>query len=60
MGVLAQFEILPEGYIQQMNSILAFPGETTEELTRAVNRMRTAWQEVAACAGELYKPKFNL
>jgi predicted nucleotidyltransferase len=60
MEVMAQFAILPARYIQQVTGILAHPGETIEELTRAVAQMRAVWQGVAALAGDDYRPKFNL
>ena len=60
MEVMAQFAILPAGYIQQITSVLAHPGETIDELTRAVAQMRAVWQGVAALAGDDYRPKFNL
>ena len=60
MQTMAAFPILPEGYIAAVNRILACPGGTTEELTRAVGELWQAWRGVAALAGDLYQPRFNL
>jgi hypothetical protein len=60
MEVMANFAILPDGYIQQITGILAHPGETADELIHSVAQMRAAWQSVVACSGAYYQPKFNL
>jgi hypothetical protein len=60
MEVIANFTILPDGYIGQIMGILAHPGETVEELIHSVAHMRAVWQSVVACSGEYYQPKFNL
>ena len=60
MKTMAAFSVLPEGYIAQVNQILARPGSTPDELARAVSDLGQAWRGVAALAGDLYQPKFNL
>jgi hypothetical protein len=60
MEHMATFPILPEGYIAQINRILAHPGDTAEELAHSVGDLGQAWRGVAALAGDLYRPKFEL
>ena len=60
MKTMAAFSVLPEGYITQVNQILACPGSTPGELTQAVSDLGQAWRSVAALAGDLYQPKFHL
>jgi len=60
MKTMAAFSILPEGYIVQVNQVLARPGNTPGELTQAVGDLGQAWRSVAALAGDLYQPKFHL
>ena len=60
MKTMAAFSFLPEGYITQVNQILARPGSTPGELVRAVSDLGQAWRSVAALAGDRYQPKFNL
>jgi hypothetical protein len=60
MEVMARFSILPEDYIQELTGILAHPGKTVPELSNTVEKMRSVWYGVVACAGDSYQPKFNL
>jgi len=60
MERLAAFPILPEGYIAQIKRILANPGSTVAELSRSVSDLGQAWCGVAALAGEMYQPRFQL
>jgi hypothetical protein len=60
MESMAAFPILPEGHIVQVNRILACPGSTAGELTQSVSAFGQIWRGVAALAGELYQPKFDL
>jgi hypothetical protein len=57
---LAAFPILPEGYIVQVTRIFSHPGSTADELARSVSDLEQAWRGVAALAGEMYQPKFQL
>ena len=60
MARMALFPILPEGYITQVTRILACPGSTAGELTQSVDAFGQVWRGVAALAGDLYQPKFDL
>ena len=60
MQRMAVFPILPQGHIAQVNQILACPGSTAGELTQSVSAFGQIWRGVAALAGELYQPKFDL
>ena len=60
MQTMAAFPILPEGYIAQITRILARPGSTTGELARSVSDLGQTWRGVAALAGDLYQPRFQL
>ena len=60
MESMAAFPLLPEGYTAQITRILACPGSTAEELVRSVSDLEQAWRGVAALAGKMYTPKFQL
>jgi hypothetical protein len=60
MRVIAGFSLYPAGYVEQVTGILAHPGSSAEELTRAVERMQAAWQSVVALTGGLYQAKFQV
>jgi len=60
MESMAAFPILPEGHIVQVKQILACPGSTAGELTQSVSAFGQIWRGVAALAGDLYQPKFDL
>ena len=60
MKTMAAFSVLPEGYVAQVERILSGPGSTSGELARSVSDLEQVWRSVAALAGDLYQPKFNL
>jgi hypothetical protein len=60
LAEIAAFPLAPQGYVEQLNAILAHPGQTPAELTATVGSLRAAWQAVVNLAGSLYKPMFNL
>lgn len=60
MATIATFPVLPAGYEEQINAILACPGSTAPALTATVNRLQQSWQSVVALADALYQPKFQL
>lgn len=60
MEVVAGFPLLPPGYIQQINHILAHPGNTAQELTKSVNNLEQAWRSVVALPEAQYEPKFRM
>jgi hypothetical protein len=60
LETVAQFPQLPPGYIQQINRILACPGDTAGELTNTVTDLEQAWQSVVSLPGVQYEPKFRM
>jgi len=60
MDVVAAFNTLPAGYVQQINYILASPGITAQELTRTVDSLYQTWQSVVLLTDDLYQPKFRV
>ena len=60
LDVVAKFPILPSGYIQQINRILAHPGSTPQELTKSVSDLEHAWHSVVSLPGVQYEPKFRM
>lgn len=60
LDTVARFPILPSGYIQQINLILAHPGSTVEELTKTVRDLEQAWVRVVSLNGVHYEPKFKI
>ena len=60
LDTVAQFPNLPSGYIQQINRILACPGSTVQELTKAVSDLEHTWHDVVSLTGVHYEPKFQI
>lgn len=60
MDVIATFQVLPSGYNEQINKILANPGSTDQELRKAVGEMEKVWQSVAFLPEAGYVPKFQV
>jgi NifB/MoaA-like Fe-S oxidoreductase len=60
MDMVAKFPNLPAGYIQQINRILACPGNTGQELAKTVSDLEQAWYSVVSLGGVKYEPKFQL
>jgi len=60
LETVAGFSYLPAGYIQQINHILACPGNTAEELTKSVTDLEQAWHKVVSLPGVEYQPKFQM
>jgi len=60
MDTIAQLSVLPAGYVQEINRILASPGSTVSELTKAVSDLEHVWQSVVALTGGRYEPKFQM
>ena len=60
METLATFAVLPPGYVEQINAILAAPGSTASVLRQTVLQIKETWRNVVALAEELYQPKFQL
>ncbi len=57
---IAGFPILPTGYIQQINRILACPGSTVQQLTRTVSDLEHTWHSVVSLTGVHYEPKYRV
>jgi NifB/MoaA-like Fe-S oxidoreductase len=60
LEVVARFPNLPDGYILQINHILACPGSTVQELTKTVSDLERVWQSVVLLPGVHYEPKFQM
>jgi len=59
METIAQFSRLPFGYVEELNHILAHPGQTAQELTESVQRFENIWRSVVQLEGVRYEPKFQ-
>jgi len=57
---IARFEHCPFAYGERISGVLACPGDTTEQLSTAVTKLQTLWQEVVELAGALYTAKYPL
>ncbi len=60
MSVIASFKVAPPTHGEQIQALLARPGQTAAELRRTVMECEAAWARVVELAGELYAPKFRL
>jgi hypothetical protein len=60
LDTVAKFPILPSGYIQEINRILAYPGRTVQELTKTVRDLEQTWFSVVSLPGVHYEPKFQI
>jgi hypothetical protein len=60
MEVIARFPLVPAGYVEQVNQILACPGGGAAELNRSVEAFWQAWSSVVALPGVEYAPRFRL
>ena len=60
MSVIASFKVAPPTHVEQIQALLARPGQTAAELRRTVMECEAAWARVVELAGELYAPKFRL
>lgn len=60
MDTLAGFSILPAGYVNTLQDILAHPGRTAVELIQSVQAMEQVWRSVVALPGVEYAPRFQI
>jgi hypothetical protein len=60
VDVIASFHVLPSGYIQQINRILANPGSKGQELIKTVRDLEKVWHSVVSLPGTQYEPKFQV
>lgn len=57
---MSGFPILPPGYTEQLQRVLAHPGQTAPELIQTVHRLEALWQSVIVLPGVHYEPKFQM
>jgi len=57
---MAAFAIAPEHFGERLGAVLAHPGETPEEMLRAVTALRGLWAEVVSLTGGKYSPAFRM
>ena len=57
---MARFPVLPPAYTEQLQQVLAHPGQSAPELTRTVRLLEALWQSVIALPSVHYEPKFQL
>jgi predicted nucleotidyltransferase len=56
---MPEFTRMPHAYLQRATEALAFPGRSTEELTRASAAISQLWREIVELDGN-YQPRFEL
>lgn len=56
---LAGFSILPPGYTEQIQQILASPGHSALELSSSVENMYQVWNSLVVLTDGKYQPKFK-
>jgi len=57
---IARFERRPSAYGERITDVLAYAGNTKEQLSETVNKLHSLWWEVVNLAGTLYAPKYPL
>lgn len=60
METVAAFSLLPPGYPQQIDRILARPGSAAPELAAAVGELEQVWRSVTSLPGVEYQPRFRI
>ena len=60
MASMADFALLPDGYVTRLNRLLAQPGATTVALATTVADITALWADVVALPGVEYTPRFQL
>lgn len=60
METVAGFEHLPPGYVQEINHLLACPGDSVETLTKTVGELAQVWRAVVALPDVEYEAKFRV
>lgn len=60
METIATFQILPSGYVEKINHLLADMGSTAQELSKTVNELEQVWQSVVSLPEAQYEPKFQV
>ncbi len=60
LEVIAMLPLVPPGYLEQINGVLAQPGSTAAKLTGSVSALAQTWRSVVSLPGVNYQPKFQL
>ncbi|MEZ4660609.1 MAG: nucleotidyltransferase domain-containing protein [Caldilineaceae bacterium] len=60
METIAAFPIVPPDYVQTINRILAHPGRTAPELSKAVNELTEVWIAMTQLGETRYEPRFKI
>ncbi|MCB0141364.1 MAG: nucleotidyltransferase domain-containing protein [Caldilineaceae bacterium] len=60
METIGAFPILPAGYVQTLNGILAHPGSTASALTKATDELTKVWTAVTQLGETRYEPRFKI
>lgn len=60
METVAGFALLPSGYVQEINRLLACPGDNVAALTKTVGGLEQVWRTVVALPGVGYAAKFQM
>ena len=60
MASMADFALLPDGYVTRLNRLLAQPGATTAALAATVADITALWADVVALRGAEYTPRFRV
>lgn len=57
---IAAFAVVPAAYGERLNSVLAHPGHSPDELQAAVAAMHALWADVVTLTGGSYVPAFRI
>lgn len=60
METMASFQILPPGYVDQINQLLGNPGSTAHELRKTVDGLEEIWRSVVFLPDTQYEAKFQV
>lgn len=60
MDTVAGFPNVPQGYVEELQRILACPGSTAQELTRTVSILQQVWHSVVSLPEVQYQQKFDI
>jgi hypothetical protein len=58
LQTISTFPLLPEGYVERAERILAYPGQTPAELIATTHELELLWQSVVSLPGTNYTPPF--
>ena len=60
LETMASFQILPHGYLDQVNQILGCPGSTASELRKSIGEFEGIWRSVVSLPEVQYEAKFQV